>query len=454
MPTWLKILIVILVLVILTAAGYFVWKNYFRQKPTQPATQEKLELDPAKVATHLSKVAETENAYWMRGGFDLFWNEVEPEKSEFDWTFTDERVKELNQQEVYLIPIVKPFANWDQDACHPEEKYEADYDPMKGGKVKVGAPCDMTAYADFLEKAIERYDGDGQDDMPGLTIPIKYWEIMNEPEMQGGSTGGVGEELKFFVGTSQEYFEILKTSYQTIKKADPEAKVLPAGMAGMQQSFQDFWKPVFAAGAGDYFDIANIHTINTDEKREDLYVIKFKKFLEQYGLQNKPIFVTELQYGELTEPPTDLAAFERLMVKSSVFGLAMGADKLFYIDNWMFWQEGGFSVTQKPNPQALQGSTHKVYLNLVDKINSFDKIEKIDEKYVENPADNDGATCNIGQYKFISGSKSIYVLWGGEVPSEIKGKIKVTDIYGDSEQIQAEDLTLIDQPVFVELISE
>ena len=467
MSTWLKILIIILVLAILGVGGYFVYANYFAKKEVQPFTQEKLELDPKKAATHLSKVADTENAYWMRGGFDLFWNEVEPEKGELDWSPTDEKVKALNQNQVYVIPIVKPFANWDQDTCHPESKYEADYDPQKGGKVKVGAPCDMTAYAEFLEKAIERYDGDGQDDMPGLTIPIKYWEIMNEPSMQGGSTGGVGEELKFFVGTSQEYLDILKTSYETIKKADPEAKVLHAGMAGMQQNFQDFWKPIFAAGAGNYFDIANIHTINTDEKRNDMYVIKFRKFLEQYELQDKPIFVTEVQFGELTETPTDLASFEKLIVKSSVFAMTMGADKLFYIDNWLFWQEGGFSIIQekedekknekedmhKLNPEALNGSTHKVYLNLVDKINQFEKIEKIKKEYVENQSDSDGATSNIGQYKFISGSKIVYVLWGGgNLPAEIKGKIKVTDIYGETQQTQAGNLTLRDEPVFVEIL--
>ena len=28
---------------------------------------------------------------------------------------------------------------------------------------------------------VERYDGDGVDDMPGLEIPVKHWEIDNEP---------------------------------------------------------------------------------------------------------------------------------------------------------------------------------------------------------------------------------------------------------------------------------
>ena len=88
----------------------------------------------------------------------------------------------------------------------------------------------------------------------------------------------------------------------------------------------------------------------------------------------------------------------------------------------------------------------------MDKINEFDKIEKIKEEYVENQSDSDGATSNIGQYKFISGSEAVYVLWGGEVPPEISGKVKVTDIYGKSQQIQAENLTLTDEPIFVETL--
>ena len=36
-------------------------------------------------------------------------------------------------------------------------------------------------YQDFVKQLVERYDGDGIDDMPGLKNPIKYWQIDNEP---------------------------------------------------------------------------------------------------------------------------------------------------------------------------------------------------------------------------------------------------------------------------------
>lgn len=455
-----KIIIIISVILVLLGfgvGGYFIYKNYFTETKSQV-----LKLDPEKEATHLSKVAGEKGAYWMRG-LPFVWNDIEKEKGEFSWEKADEKLKEIpSDEDVYDIAMIWPYANWDQDACHQGDKYKATGHLKKSDEdLKMGAPCNMKAYANFVEKVVERYDGDEVDDALGLKTPIKYWEIMNEPEMQGGGIGGAGEELKFFVGSSQEYLEILKTSYEAIKKADSEAKVAHAGMAGMQKNFQDFWDPVFAGGGGNYFDIANIHTINTDEKREDMYVMKFKKYLEKFGIKDKPIWVTEVQFGELMEKPKDLTSFEKTLVRASVFTLAQGADKLFYIENWTTWDnpdafkppKEGEKDKKEPKPKIdlLNNSTHRVYLNLVDKINSFDKIETLQEKFTEGKEDFSGATSQIGQYKFINGNKAVYVLWGNaELPAEISGKVKITDIYGESKEMDAKNITLSNDPIFVE----
>lgn len=449
--------ILLVVFVLLLVGGFLIYKFYFtKPKESKKTTQEAFKLDKTKVETHLSKIMGTKGAYWQRM-FELWWEEVETKQGSFDWDEVDERMKESNKMGIIPIVTIKPFANWDQDACHDEE-YEADYHgPEKEGgrKVKVGKPCDMDAYADFLKKAVERYDGDGKNDMDGLTIPVKYWEIMNEPSMQGGGTGGMGEELKFFVGTSEEYLEILKISYETIKEADSEAKVLHAGMAGMQKNFQDFWRPVFENKGGDYFDIANIHTINTDERREDMYIMKFIEFLTEYNLEDKPIFVTETQFGDLVGEPTDLEAFENLIARSTIFALAQGADKLFFIENWLFWDtEKDPENKLKFDSQATKSSTHKVYLNLIDKLNSFDKIEVLTEDYTENSTDVDGTTLNIGHYKFIDGDDIVYVLIGGEqLPEELInwGELKVTDIYGETRTVFGGDSSILsNSPIFVE----
>lgn len=459
-------------------------KGEYEEKITEKADElfdgkekdkTEINLDSKKETTHLSKVADTKDAYWVRGA-DLVWNDIENRQGKFDWEFMDEIVKRSSSEsngEVYYLSIIWPYANWDQDACHTGDKYLATGHLKRGDEdLKMGAPCDMQAYGNFVKKAVERYDGDGIDDMPDLKIPIKYWEIINEPSMQGGSEGGAGEDLKFFVGTSEEYLEILKTSYQSIKEADSEAKVLPAGMAGMMNNFLEFWDPIFEAGGGQYFDIANMHTISTREDREDLFMLKFNKYLEKYGLQDKPVWLTEVEFYGLMEKPDDLKAFERLMVRSSVFALASGADKLFYIENWLFWDQmgPGIMIEEKPeedmmeekemkddeekfspNKELLNGSTHRVYLNLINKLNEFDKVETIKEEYIENADDNAGATSKVGQYKFISGEKEVYVLWGqSDLPEELSGEATITNIYGDSEKKSVEDIVLGDEPVFVE----
>jgi len=380
--------------------------------------------------SHFSRVGNVKNAAWIR--FWITWQAIEPEKGKYDFSFMDKVVRHFQDEGVCLLITIEPFANWDQDKCHGDEYWSRM--PLPGGEaeVKVGKPCNMDAYREFLRKLVERYDGDSVDDMPGLKYPIKYWEIMNEPGMQGKDPW----DLKFFLGTPQEYLEILKVSYETIKEVDPEAKVVMGGMSAMMDKFVEFWEPIIGEAA-NYFDIANIHTIDTNEEREDLYVLKFKRFLEEHGVKNKPIWITEVQYGSLEEPPEDISSIDKLLVRSSVFSVALGAEKLFYIDNWLqYWKSY---------------STQKAYETLVNKLSYFDSVEVLRQEYRETF---EGAKTEVGQYKFTVGDKVIYVLWGNApLPEEIKGKVKVTDIYGNEKVMDASEIELSDSPVYVEVLS-
>jgi len=266
------------------------------------------------------------------------------------------------------------------------------------------------------------------------------------------------------------------------RKRDPESRVLHAGMAGMQTNFRDFWNPIFAGGAGDYFDIANIHSISTTAETEDLFIVSFKDYLKKYGITDKPIWVTEAQYGNLQSKPANIKEFEQLMARSVVFALSQGADKIFLIENWIHWEidvkgpnsqtgdkkddgvdyqkdklSGGDQKKEEIKKEALttavDTSTHKVYLNLVDKVNLFEKVETLNEKYHQNSSFGTGVSSEIGHYKFINGDKAIYVLWGesSTVEPEITGKVKVTDIYGITKIIDALSINITNSPIFVEI---
>jgi len=390
--------------------------------PIFPKPEEKIE----KIEkSHFSGIGGVRKANWIR--FFVFWNDVEREKGIYDFSELDTIIRALQYGDRAILLTIMPYANWDQDICHGDEYYSTLPTPKGEVRVKVGKPCNMTAYLKFLEAVVERYDGDGFEDLEGLRYGIKYWEIMNEPAIQGQNEFN----LRFFAGSPREYLEILKESYKTIKKADPEAKVLMAGMASMEPRFVEFWDEIMDE-AKDYFDIANVHSITTSGEREDLYLIKFKEFLGKHGI-NKEIWITEVQYGDLFNPPENIKEVEKLIVRSTVFALANGAEKVFHIGNWYeFWKSD---------------STQRVYETLVDELDYFDKVEIIKQKYKRT---REGVRTEVGQYKFTIGDRVVYVLWGkAKLPKEIKGKVEVVDIYGDRKVMNSTEISLSDEPVYI-----
>jgi len=153
----------------------------------------------------------------------VVWGYIEQDKGKYQWDMVDSYVKKAQDYDFNLMLTIFPFADWDQITCHGIESQGAGFErtlPLNRCK-----PCDISAYQEFIRNVVERYDGDGNQDMPGLRAGIKYWEVSNEPSMQEG-------RIAFFKGTSQDYLDILKVTYEAVKEADHGAKVLHAGMAG------------------------------------------------------------------------------------------------------------------------------------------------------------------------------------------------------------------------------
>ena len=127
--------------------------------------------------------------------------------------------------------------------------------------------------------------------MPDLVVPIKYWEVSNEPSMQEGW-------LVFFIGPAEDYFDILKVTFESIKSADINAKVVKGGMAGVIDVHTEFWKEVFDLGGSSYFDIGNIHSINSES--EAINGLEYKAFLDEQGII-KAFWITEVELGSMNQ---------------------------------------------------------------------------------------------------------------------------------------------------------
>ena len=390
-------------------------------------------------ATDNYKLATEAGAYFDRPNFEMFsWERVEPVKGRFNFSEIDKLVKELQSENFHPIFNIQSYNHWDQGEPLPIMKPE---NPAPFANKK---PKDIKAYKAFVSKLVERYDKDGKDDMPGLKYPIIYWEVLNEPSMQE-------PPLAFFSGSPKDYYETLKASYEAIKEANPKAKVLQAGVAGMKKFMTDFWTQVFNQGAANYFDIANIHDIGQGEA---LNLIEFKDFLAQYNI-SKPIWITEVELEDREQKRSSNREYAASLVRAYCFGLANGAEKLFYVNfimpaNLPSDEEGGPGFTKLSALVTSDGKKQEMFYahkNLAKLIDNFSSIETIKQQIGDREV-------TEGQYKFIVNKKPIYVLWGGgAIPQEIKGKVKVIDILGNQKEVDVNQIQLSKEPIFVMLQS-
>ncbi|MBA7639153.1 hypothetical protein ES703_46811 [subsurface metagenome] len=376
---------------------------------------------------------------WNRSPLPFVWGLIEPERGEYTWRRRVDGYVEKNQAYNFaILAIIWPFAEWDQANWGPAP---ADTDPILDEEFLGRSrrkPYDMDAYRRFVSALVERYDGDGIGDMPGLRYPIKYWQAGLAPSVQEGY-------YAYFDGSSEDYLEVLKATYQAVKEADPEAKVLHAGMGAMKPENVSFWEPIFEKGS-QYFDIANVHIIWPFAEmgapklartgaiaRAELTVPEFKKLLSEYGI-DKPIWVTEASYDTWND--VSLEEHGQIFVRSYVSSFASGADKFFYYIYRALPSESSLAKRlalidengeRRPAAYGLK--------TLIEKLDRFTSAEKLAE----------------GQYKFMVEGEAIYVLWGsGKIPEEITGEVLVTDIYGKETRTDSSAIKLTESPIFVE----
>ncbi|MDO8886166.1 hypothetical protein, partial [Candidatus Oleimmundimicrobium sp.] len=156
-------------------------------------------------------------------------------------------------------------------------------------------------------------------------IPIKYWEVMNEPDLSGPEEEEGHERLDFYKQDAKAYQELLIKTSEAIRGADPEAKILIAGAAGGNDRFLNFYREVFEnENVISAFDIANVHCISNDNY-QSFNVELYKEMLQEFGI-NKPIWVTEAE--AIISDDIDINATQ--VLQSTKKALELGAEKIFF----------------------------------------------------------------------------------------------------------------------------
>ena len=230
------------------------------------------------------------------------WNVVERIKGTYDWTYVDTLVKAAQRHQINLLPVIWPFAAWDQEAWANTGRKLTDFslsyypklDAQSPVPPRYDIPHDMNAYVRWVEALVRRYSGDGADSMPGLELPIKFWEVGNE----------VGAET-FWPQHSgvPGYTEVLKNSYLAIKRADPDATVAIEGWAFSRN--EPFFRHAIETGLRDgqqYFDIINLHSADAPLDRAIEQIYQTKAMMQGYGV-DFPMWNTEWGTYSGSPPP-------------------------------------------------------------------------------------------------------------------------------------------------------
>ena len=165
---------------------------------------------------------------WVKQIFG--WRDIEGAgKNQFDWERPDRIVDQVEQYGLNLIVRVDNQPGW-----------------AGGGFPGIGPPDNLQDYADFLYALASRYKGQ-----------IRAYQIWNEPNL--------AREWGERPPSPTEYTEMLKAAYGAIKRADPDAMVISAGMAPTSRWDDvavpdvEFVKGMYDAGAAPYFDVLGVH---------------------------------------------------------------------------------------------------------------------------------------------------------------------------------------------------
>ncbi len=196
------------------------------------------------------------------------WGVLEPVKGSYNFTLLDSLIKIAGEYGVPFVGTVVPFSDW-ASSCNTDKTSTcgnlfgsvagADYFFINQGKT--GPVCDTAAFYTFVQKLVERYDGDGIDDMPSLKTPISYWEFANEPD---GPCGGYGDDKPFTAGVTPKsvpsaYSRDHSIMFRAMKSACPTCQLANGGSL---ESFDvPFWNSVMDTLAPNkrLLDIANMH---------------------------------------------------------------------------------------------------------------------------------------------------------------------------------------------------
>jgi polysaccharide biosynthesis protein PslG len=227
----------------------------------------------------------TQNAQWnamassgvesVRANF--FWSEAQRSPgAPFDFSGTDRLVGLAAARGLPLLPVVEYAPRWAR--AYPSRP--------------TSPPRRNAQYAAYLTALVGRYGPNGSfwAENPALPrTPLRQWQLWNEPHLR--TYWDAPKRSRY--GHPRGYAALLRAAHRAIKRADPGAQVV---LAGLTQRAWDELSLLYRRGLRRYFDVAAIQTFPQTARRAVRVVQLFRRAMNRAGDRRKPIYVTELTW--------------------------------------------------------------------------------------------------------------------------------------------------------------
>lgn len=217
---------------------------------------------------------------WVRQAFP--WREIEQVKGTYDWQKWDRLVSAYTNAGLNVVARLDQPPHWSRNDNN-----------------WVNRPPDaFKDYADFVAAFVAHYRG-----------KIDYVQIWDEPNIFPNWGNRPVDPA--------EYVELLKAAYAAAKAANPDVKVLTAGLApnseqgGRNMADTLFLEAMYSHGAKDYFDILAAKPYGLwnppDDRRIDdsvanfSRVVRLRETMVAHGDDDKPVWAVEFGWNSLPQ---------------------------------------------------------------------------------------------------------------------------------------------------------
>jgi uncharacterized repeat protein (TIGR01451 family) len=191
-------------------------------------------------------------------------------------------------------------------------------------------------FAAAFRRVVERYDGDGLNDMPGLTLPVNAWELFDRFTPDSNTWTGC---------TLERYDQYLQLASALARVADPEVTILPSAVENtpMPGTTNYLWRLLeydpAVVDAIDAFSLRDRWALTTyasgsTPAPQYLEALSFRELAVGW---ERPVWMTAADFASTydhefaqhgyTCTETDQAVF---VARALPFALAVGFDRLFY----------------------------------------------------------------------------------------------------------------------------